>query len=430
MPDLGPLRGALATLATEIEAARVAVAKRARVVNVRDFGALGNDSHNETAAFAAASVAVVAAGGGTIYVPDGTYRASQIAPGVGATIHGQSRAGTILKMAGTSAMKLDLSDCLVYMVAARSGLANLTLYGRGNATPAYNEILLGMDGWNGTPNNITVSGVTIDHAAGRGWFTGGPTAYGTYSDIVINNTFLGSGSHVYGNAAFLYDAFCHNAVNRLVIDTSAHTGLYFDGGSSSGPYAFNEHNALTNCSIAHAGTAGGSPPPMMVKGSQYNTFDGFTLRDSYADGFAALTVMFQQQGLSCTHNAFTNFTLSNIGGPAIYLQSACSNTFQHWSISNIGKAWTAQIVQLAWTDWNGGSGGGSNDNVFDDIHLDTQTDKTWYANGVLFDTQHEPMLRNAFSNMAWDAPTSAVVGWVGDPALAPLTGANANTGLT
>lgn len=42
--------------------------------NVRAFGALGNDAHNDAPAFAAATAAAVAAGGGIVYAPQGTYR--------------------------------------------------------------------------------------------------------------------------------------------------------------------------------------------------------------------------------------------------------------------------------------------------------------------------------------------------------------------
>ena len=44
------------------------------VFNVRDYGAVGDDKTNNTAAFTACLNAVIAAGGGRMYLPDGVYR--------------------------------------------------------------------------------------------------------------------------------------------------------------------------------------------------------------------------------------------------------------------------------------------------------------------------------------------------------------------
>jgi hypothetical protein len=44
------------------------------VFNVRDYGAVGDDTTDNTAAFTACLKAVIAAGGGRMYIPDGVYR--------------------------------------------------------------------------------------------------------------------------------------------------------------------------------------------------------------------------------------------------------------------------------------------------------------------------------------------------------------------
>lgn len=46
---------------------------RYQVVNVKDYGAIGDGVHDDTAAFQAASHATASQGGGTIYVPQGSY---------------------------------------------------------------------------------------------------------------------------------------------------------------------------------------------------------------------------------------------------------------------------------------------------------------------------------------------------------------------
>jgi hypothetical protein len=84
------------------------------VFNVKAYGALGNDSHDETAAFQAAIAAALAAGGGTVYVPDGTYwfpaASSLLDPGAGnLRFLGQSRETTVLHFdEGTSGLRKHL----------------------------------------------------------------------------------------------------------------------------------------------------------------------------------------------------------------------------------------------------------------------------------------------------------------------------------
>lgn len=52
----------------------LAVPVRAATFNVTDYGAVGDDSTDNTSAFTACLNAVVAAGGGKMYLPDGVYR--------------------------------------------------------------------------------------------------------------------------------------------------------------------------------------------------------------------------------------------------------------------------------------------------------------------------------------------------------------------
>jgi hypothetical protein len=53
-----------------------------RVFNVLNYGAVGDDKTDNTAAFSACLKAVVAAGGGKMYLPDGVYRGRVLIPAV------------------------------------------------------------------------------------------------------------------------------------------------------------------------------------------------------------------------------------------------------------------------------------------------------------------------------------------------------------
>jgi hypothetical protein len=58
-----------------------AVAASARMFNVLDYGAVGDDKTDNTAAFSDCVQAVIEAGGGRIIIPDGIYRGRIIVPG-------------------------------------------------------------------------------------------------------------------------------------------------------------------------------------------------------------------------------------------------------------------------------------------------------------------------------------------------------------
>ena len=54
---------------------------KGRLFNAKDYGAVGDDKTNNTAAFSACLKAVIEAGGGRMYIPDGVYRGRIIIPG-------------------------------------------------------------------------------------------------------------------------------------------------------------------------------------------------------------------------------------------------------------------------------------------------------------------------------------------------------------
>jgi hypothetical protein len=57
-----------------------------RVFNVLDYGAVGDDKTDNTAAFTTCINAIIAAGGGRMYLPDGVYRGNILIPGIASWI--------------------------------------------------------------------------------------------------------------------------------------------------------------------------------------------------------------------------------------------------------------------------------------------------------------------------------------------------------
>jgi len=63
-----------------------AAALQSRTFNVRDYGAVGDDKTDNTEAFSACLTAVIEAGGGRVFIPDGIYRGRILIPGTKAWI--------------------------------------------------------------------------------------------------------------------------------------------------------------------------------------------------------------------------------------------------------------------------------------------------------------------------------------------------------
>ena len=89
---------------------RTAQDKMRETISVKDFGALGNGVADDTAAIQAAVNAVQAAGGGTVFFPEGTYNiSSQITSTVaGVTFQGQNRWSSLIRQTTASAKILNL----------------------------------------------------------------------------------------------------------------------------------------------------------------------------------------------------------------------------------------------------------------------------------------------------------------------------------
>jgi hypothetical protein len=78
-------------------AARSVNSKLGDIVSVKDFGAVGDGTANDTAAIQAAIVALAASGGGALFLPAGTYRiTSPLLVPYGVSIFGEGGTATIL----------------------------------------------------------------------------------------------------------------------------------------------------------------------------------------------------------------------------------------------------------------------------------------------------------------------------------------------
>jgi hypothetical protein len=97
-----------------------------RQLNVKDYGAIGNGTTNETAAIQAAIDAVKTAGGGVVYFPNGTYKATSIQLPADVILLGESRESTVLNFASESPISF-ITSKNDGVTQGRIGIANLKI---------------------------------------------------------------------------------------------------------------------------------------------------------------------------------------------------------------------------------------------------------------------------------------------------------------
>ena len=193
----------------------------AKTFNVIDYGAKGDDKTDNTAAFSACIKAIIDAGGGRMYIPDGVYRGRIIVPGtkkwITLEIVGESKPtpifGTIgsfpLPKNGTILKCLSKSGPAVISAANTPEKLYMTFSG-------VNAIIRNLDVR--TYDNPGVSGIDLKHAA----------------QCKIENVFVNTDVYnvqaskpIHGTSGVITPA-CNNGawtVLRNVVVTGYHTGI-------------------------------------------------------------------------------------------------------------------------------------------------------------------------------------------------------------
>jgi parallel beta-helix repeat protein len=135
--------------------------------NVKDFGAKGNGSSNDTLAIQKAIDAAAAAGGGQVYLPEGTYMVSAT---TGSCLALKSNVALVGQGMGVSTLKLanDVPSAVTGILTANGthdvGASQLTLDGNLQHNTGY------LSGWlNGSGTNVRIDSVEAKNAAGNGF---------------------------------------------------------------------------------------------------------------------------------------------------------------------------------------------------------------------------------------------------------------------
>jgi hypothetical protein len=177
--------------------------QREEVFNVRDYGALGDDSNDDTAEIQAAVDAAEANGGGTVFLPKGIYKTTSeiLNNSNGVRIVGESRSGTVVKGYTNSQSVIRFHECDYF------ALEDLTIFNGITKTGGYGVF------FDGTPTQYSVRNITIEN---QYYGLGGSPAAGLVDNVYIEDC-IDSYIYLTGNGA---DATFSN----IVIDNTTGTG--------------------------------------------------------------------------------------------------------------------------------------------------------------------------------------------------------------
>ncbi|SDL21101.1 glycosyl hydrolase family 28-related protein [Kriegella aquimaris] len=199
--------------------------KQSRTFNVLDYGAVGDDSTDNTEAFSACLKAVVAAGGGRMYLPDGVYRGSIVIPPVSkplpswitVEIVGESEPTPVFGTIGSFPLQ---NNGTIVKSLSQTGPAVISASSSSNALyaeySAVNVIIKNLDVR--TYDNPRIGGIDLQYAM----------------QCKITNVFINTGVYnvqaskpSHGTSGLITPA-CNNAALTIVRDlvvTGYHTGI-------------------------------------------------------------------------------------------------------------------------------------------------------------------------------------------------------------
>lgn len=158
-------------------------------LSVKDFGAVGDGSTNDSTAFQAAINAVNTAGGGIVFVPHGTYIVENIQIKNLVWIVGESTQGTRVKLKASSTSDLFYTTGAYNLFGTASlssggdvapyrwGLSNITLDGNATANTS-NPKGRGIYSWS---IGMTIENVHILNCRRHGWCQGAPLNWAYYN---------------------------------------------------------------------------------------------------------------------------------------------------------------------------------------------------------------------------------------------------------
>jgi len=242
--------------------------KLSDIISVKDFGAVGDGTTDDTIAI---QNAIAAANGGTVYVPNGTYLVSKIGT-QGTWIVGQSRSQTIFKCntdAGSTTYLLDQAlnrDGTTLNTTGGGGFQNITVNGNSktnvNGVRTYGggvivenlEIKNCVDGLTmGLPLWSSAKNIYSNNNTGRGFRT-----YASASNNGTSTTFENCWADTCGSYGFHIEQLYYSSFINCVSQSCTNYGWFVEGNT-------NGLNACYSLQFIGCANEGGSNAPFYFK---------------------------------------------------------------------------------------------------------------------------------------------------------------------
>ncbi|MBF7144789.1 MULTISPECIES: putative Ig domain-containing protein [Pseudomonas] len=326
------------------------------IFNVKDFGAVGDGITDDTAAIQSAINAAQAAGGGTVFVPTGTFIVSaREEPGDGCLmlksnvyLEGAGAGLTTVKVADGSNTKITGVIRSAYGEETHDfGLSNLTIDGnRANTTGKIDGWFNGyIPGKDGQDTNVTLSGVEIKDCSGYGFDPHEQTV-----NMLIENCV----SHGNGLDGFVAD---------YMIDTKYVNNVAYDNDRHGFNIVTSTHDFTMTGNVAYGNGAGGI---VVQRGSEnipspYNvTIEGGAVYDNGAEG----VLVKLSSGVTVT-----GVDIHDNGGAAVRIYGSSDVTVTGNTLTNNGlNAPVPEVIIQSFDDTKGVSGkffSGSDNHILD-----------------------------------------------------------------
>lgn len=296
-----------------------------RVFNVKDYGAKGDGVTDDTAAFNAAITAVTAAGGGTIYVPYGTYVISTglvipsgvIMAGVGklSVLSFTAVSGACLTI-GTSLSALNYKNRVSDLAIIMTQIATTGIKLRNTAGAALRDLYIEGPANNyGTRTNI---GVDIDGGNISAFFN-------ELDNVLTNHCHIGFRVECTGTTYATTQTFTNcSAFGDVLVGDTTSFGFYFSRSPVSSPQVGNgEGSVIIGGNAEDCGTGvyieGGG---ISVLGTRFeaNTLDVNLTATSGNNTFSGSSTL-----LTVT-NAGTNNSIERMSDPQIWTPTLSAQT--------------------------------------------------------------------------------------------------------
>lgn len=188
-----------------------------RVYNVKSYGAVGNNSADDTAAIQATFSAASANGGGTVYIPAGTYMISAaLTLPTAVSVVGEGMNISIIRQTNTSANVLYSADNYRYAT-----IKDLQIVGPGSGSGV--GIYLGFSAT--TPADFTIQSVIIKNMGSHGIYTNTAIA-ASLANVRVQGC-GGNGFNIFSGTSITFEACYANANtgNGYQIDSVNYSAL-------------------------------------------------------------------------------------------------------------------------------------------------------------------------------------------------------------